>query len=426
MMFEESYETMKASELRQVQLERLQSTLNRAYLNVAHYRRALDAAGMLPDEIKSLDDIKKLPFTTRTHIEKGYPYDMFAVPLREVVRIHASSGQARKPIVTGYTAGDLRAWARLMARFLTGTGITRDDVIQISFRYGLMTGGFGFHAAAELLGASVIPADIGNTSEQVIIMRDYLTSAIACTPGYALILLNRLNELDINPKSLRLRRAILGADSLSPAVRSKIEQGLGVEVFNSFGSSVVMGPGIAGECSAHDGLHVYEDFFIAEVIDPLTGNTLGDGEKGELVITTLMREAFPLIRYRTGDITMLLPGACPCGRTHMRLAGFYGRTDDTVKVKGISIAPSRITELLLSLGIDNRSQLHIYRDGAYEKADILIEVGEKLFFDEMRTQKTFMENLEKKLHTNLGIRVGIKIIPQSGFRGDGGVVDERN
>jgi phenylacetate-CoA ligase len=426
MMFETSYETMKASELRQVQLERLQSTLNRAYLNVANYRRALDAAGMLPDEIKSLDDIKKLPFTTRADIEKGYPYDMFAVPLREVVRIHASSGQARKPIITGYTAGDLKAWARLVARFLTGTGISRDDVIQISFRYGLMTGGFGFHAAAELLGASVIPADIGNTNEQVIIMRDYLTSAIACTPGYALILLNRLNELGINPKSLRLRRAILGADSLSPSVRSKIEQGLGVEVFNSYGSSVVMGPGIAGECSAHDGLHVYEDFFIAEVIDPLTGNTLGAGEKGELVITTLMREAFPLIRYRTGDITMIKPDGCNCGRTHMRLAGFYGRTDDTVKVKGISIAPKRIREILLSLGIDNRSQLHIYRDGAYEKADILLEVGEKLFFDEMRTQKIFMEKLENNLHTNLGIRVGIKIIPQSGFKGDGEVVDERN
>jgi phenylacetate-CoA ligase len=426
MMFETNYETMKASELRQVQLERLQSTLNRAYLNVAHYRRAFDAAGMLPDEIKSLDDIRKLPFTTRVDIEKGYPYDMFAVPLREVVRIHASSGQARRPIVTGYTSGDLKAWARLMARFLTGTGITRDDVIQISFRYGLMTGGFGFHAAAELLGASVIPADIGNTNEQVIIMRDYLTSALACTPGYALILLDRLNELGINPKSLRLRRAILGADSLSPAVRSKIEQGLGVEVFDSYGSSVVMGPGIAGECSVHDGLHVYEDFFIAEVIDPATGNTLAAGEKGELVITTLMREAFPLIRYRTGDITMVKPDNCKCGRTHMRLAGFYGRTDDTVKVKGISIAPKRINEILFSLGIDVRNQLHIYRDGAYEKADILLEVGEKLFFDEMRTQKTFMEKLEKKFHTNLGIRVGIKIIPASGFKGDGAVVDERN
>ncbi len=426
MMFETGCETMKASELRQVQLERLQSTLNRAYLNVAHYRRSLDGAGILPEEIKSLDDIRKLPFTTRADIEKGYPYDMFAVPLREVVRIHASSGQARRPIVTGYTAGDLKAWARLMARFLTGTGITRDDVIQISFRYGLMTGGFGFHAAAELLGASVIPADIGNTNEQIIIMRDYLTSALACTPGYSLILLDRLDELGINPKSLRLRRAILGADRLSPAVRSKIEQGLGVEVFDSYGSSVVMGPGIAGECSAHEGLHVYEDFFIAEVIDPATGNTLGAGEKGELVITTLMREAFPLIRYRTGDITMIEPDECKCGRTHMRLAGFYGRTDDTVKVKGISIAPKRIREILISLGIDNRSQLHIYRDRAYEKADILLEVGEKLFFDEMRTQKTFMEKLEKKFHTDLGIRVGIKIVPASGFKGDGAVVDERS
>ena len=326
MMYETLYETMPRSELEVFQLERLQSTLNRAYLNVANYRRALDSAGILPEDVKSLSDIMNLPFTTRQDIEKCYPYDMFAVPLREVVRIHTSSGQARKPIVTGYTAGDLRAWARLMARFLVGAGITKDDVIQIAFRYGLMTGGFGFHAAAELIGSSVIPSDIGNTAEQVMIMHDYLTSVIACTPGYALILLDRIDQMNINPKTLRLRRAILGADKLSTTVRAKIEQALGVEVFNSYGSSVVMGPGIAGECSAHDGLHVYEDFFIAEVVDPKTGAVLGPGEKGELVITTLMREAFPLIRYRTGDITMIKEGQCPCGRTHMRLENFLWPT----------------------------------------------------------------------------------------------------
>jgi len=426
MMYEAQYETMPRSELEVFQIERLQSTLNRAYLNVAHYRRALDEAKILPEDVKSLSDMRKLPYTTRADIEKCYPYDMFAVPLREVVRIHTSSGQARKPIVTGYTAGDLRAWARLMARFLVGAGISKDDVIQIAFRYGLMTGGFGFHAASELIGASVIPADIGNTAEQVMIMHDYLTSVIACTPGYALILLDRINEMNINPKTLRLRRAILGADRLSPAVRAKIEQYLGVEVFNSYGSSVVMGPGIAGECSAHDGLHVYEDFFIAEVMDPDTGEILGPGRKGELVITTLMREAFPLIRYRTGDITMLKEGLCPCGRTHMRLENFYGRLDDTIKIKGVSVSPGRISQILKTEGVEARSQIHIHREGPFERADVLLEVGETLFFDEMRAQKAFMEKLEKALHTGTSVRMGVKIVPGSAFKGDALVVDERD
>ncbi len=426
MMHETEQEIMPRNELEVVQLERFQSTLNRAYLNVAHYRRALDASSILPDDIRSLDDIGKLPFTTRQDIEKCYPYDMFAVPLREVVRIHTSSGQARRPIVTGYTANDLKAWARLMARFLVGAGITKDDVIQIAFRYGLMTGGFGFHAAAELIGASVIPADIGNTSEQVMIMHDYLTSVLACTPGYALILLDKLGETGINPKSLRMRRAILGAEKLSSAVRMKIEKGFGVEVFDSYGSSVVLGPGIAGECSAHEGLHVYEDFFIVEVIDPDTGKTLGPGRKGELVITTLMREAFPLIRYRTGDITMIKEGVCPCGRTHVRLEDFYGRTDDTIKIKGMSVSPDRIRQILKTEGVDARTQLHIYREGPYERADVLLEVGETLFFDEMRAQKAFMEKLEKALHTGTSVRMGVKIVPSSAFKGEAAVVDKRD
>lgn len=426
MMFEASYETMSRKELEVVQFERLQSTLNRAYLNVAHYRRVLDASGILPEHIGSLKDIAKLPFTTRADVERGYPYDMFAVPLREVVRIHTSSGRARNAIVTGYTAGDLKAWARLMARFLTGTGITRDDVLQISFRYGLMTGGFGFHAAAELIGASVIPADIGNTAEQALIMRNYLTSAIACTPGYALILMDKLQELAINTKSLRLRRAVLGAEKLTPAVRTRIIRGLGIEVFNSYGSSVVMGPGIAGECTAHDGLHVYEDFFIPEIIDPVSGAALGPGQKGELVITTLMREAFPLIRYRTGDITMIKEGLCPCGRTHLRLEDFYGRTDDTVKIKGVSVSPERIQNILVSEGIDTKMHIRIYREGAYERADVLLAVRENIFFDEMKLQKTFIEKLEKTLHSGTNVHMGVKILPLSAFKEGPVVEDERD
>jgi phenylacetate-CoA ligase len=427
MMFEQAYETMPRQELELLQIERLQSTLNRAYLNVAHYRRAFDAAGILPENIGSLKSIANLPFTTREDLEKGYPYDMFAVPLREVVRIHTSSGsRARNAIVTGYTAGDLKAWARIMARFLVGTGMTSDDVIQIAFRYGLMTGGFGFHAAAELIGASVIPADIGNTEEQAIIMQHYLTSVIACTPGYALMLMDKLEHLGINTKSLRLRRAILGAERLSPAVRARVSQGLGVEVFNSYGSSVVMGPGIAGECTAHDGLHVYEDFFIPEIINPSTGAVLGPGQKGELVITTLMREAFPLIRYRTGDIAMIKDGLCSCGRTHMRLEDVYGRTDDTVKIKGTSVSPGRIRAILSAEGIDTNIRLHLYREGSREKADVILEVRENLFFDEMKIQKKFIEKLETLLHTHTRVRMGVKIVPHSAFADGPAIVDERD
>lgn len=425
MIFEPDIEKMQRTELELMQLERLQSTLNRAYLSVAHYRKSLEEARILPEDVRSLSDIQKLPFTTREDIEKGYPYDMFAVPLREVVRIHTSSGQARRPIVTGYTANDLKAWARLMARFLIGAGVTKDDVIQIAFRYGLMTGGFGFHAAAELIGASVIPSDIGNTREQVMIMHDYLTSVIACTPGFALVLLNKIEEQGINPKSLRLRRAILGAEPLSESVRRTVEEKLGVEVFNSYGSSVVMGPGIAGECSAHDGLHIYEDYFIPEIIDPQTGEVLGPGRKGELVITTLMREAFPLIRYRTGDITMIREGECSCGRSHIRLENFYGRIDEVVKAKGVSISPERIRGILEKEGINTRTQLRIYREGPHEKVDVLLEVGESLFFDEMRTQKSFMEKLEDALHAGTSIWMNVKIVPRSAFKGEAAVVDER-
>jgi phenylacetate-CoA ligase len=425
MMFEEKAETMPKREIGVLQLERLQSTLNRAYLSVAHYKKSFELSGIMPEDVASLDDIRKLPFTTRGDIEKGYPYDMFAVPLREVVRIHTSSGQAKRPIVTGYTAGDLRAWARLMARFLTGAGVTSDDVIQIAFRYGLMTGGFGFHAAAELIGASVIPSDIGNTAEQVMMMNDYLTSVIACTPGFALILLRKIEELGVNTKTWRLKRAILGAESLPDSVRKALEEKLGVEVFNSYGSSVVMGPGIAGECAAHDGLHIYEDYFIPEIIDPDTGEILGPGRKGELVITTLMREAFPLIRYRTGDITMIKEGTCACGRTHARFEGFYGRVDDMVKIRGVSVSPERISQILKDEGVDARMQLHLYREGPVEKADVLLEVGENLFFDEMRTQKGFMERLERILQTGTSVRMNVRIVPKTAFLGDAAVVDER-
>lgn len=423
--FDPVHETMPREELDVLRLERLQSTLNRAYLNVAHYRRAFDDVGILPEDIMSIDDLQSLPLTTREDIEANYPYDMFAVPLREVVRMHRPSAKSSKPVVTGYTRNDLINWARLVARYMVASGVTKDDVVQIAFRYGLLSGGLGMHAAAELIGASVIPTGVGNTAEQIMIMQDYLTTVLACTPRYALVLMDTVKQMHVNPRALRLKTGIMGGEPLSLELRKEIESSLGIEVFDNYGSSLVMGPGIAGECQAHEGLHVYEDYFIAEVIDPKSLKRLDPGEKGELVITTLTREAYPLIRYRTGDITSIMEDSCPCGRTHMRLSGFYGRVDNSFKVKGIMVNPSRIEQILSEQGVDTRFQVRVYMEGARELSEVLLEVKEGLFFDEMRAQETFIERIERAMYAGLGVRMKVKIVPGAVISGRGVVVDER-
>ncbi len=423
--FEPILETMPRKELDVLRLERLQSTLNRAYLNVAHYRRAFDSVNILPEDIRSIDDLESLPFTTRDDVEANYPYDMFAVPLREVVRMHSPSAKSSKPVVTGYTKNDLVHWAKLVARYMVAAGVTKDDVVQVAFRYGLLSGGFGMHAAAELVGASVIPTGVGNTAEQIMIMQDYLTTVLVCTPRYALVIMDGMKQKQVNPKALRLRIGVMGGEPLSHELRQEIESGLGIEVFDNYGSSVVIGPGIAGECQAHQGLHVYEDYFIAEVIDPYSLKRLEPGERGELVITTLAREAYPLIRYRTGDITSVMKDKCPCGRTHMRLSGFYGRVDNSFKVKGVMVSPNRIEEILAEQGIDTKFQARVYTSGAREIIEVLLEVKEGLFFDEMRAQETFIERIERAMHAGLGVRVKVRIVPAKAFVGKGVVVDER-
>ena len=339
-MFEPQFETMPRPEIVQLQLERLQSTLSRVYRNVKFYREKFDRIGFLPEDILSLDDLTKLPFTTKEDLSNSYPYGMFAVPLREVVRIHSSSGSAGNPMVVGYTSRDLRTWARLAARLMTAAGVSKDDVVQITFNYGLMTGGFGVHYGAEALGASVIPSGTGNTFRQVQIMRDYRTTVLVSTPSYALIVADMVQESGIDPKELHLRLSLLGGEPWDEARRQEIESRLLCRAFDLYGLSEAMGPGVAGECEHRAGMHLNEDYFLPEIIDPVTTQLLSPGEIGELVITTLAKEAVPLIRFRTGDRCSLSFDPCSCGRTFACLSRILGRTDEVVIVRESIFFPS--------------------------------------------------------------------------------------
>ena len=347
MYWEPEFENMDREELEQLQLERLEATLNRVYMNVPFYRKKFDELGIDTDSIRSFDDIRKLPFTTKDDLRNNYPYGLFAVPLREVVRIHASSGTTGMSTVVGYTKNDLKTWANLVARVLTAGGITKDDVIQIAFGYGLFTGGFGLHYGAERIGASVIPISSGNTSRQIKIMQDFRTTALVCTPSYALLIAETMKEMGINVNSLALKHGLFGAEPWSEAMRKEIQEKLKITATDNYGLSEVMGPGVAGECLERNGLHINEDHFLVELIDPQTLEPAGPGEIGELVITTLTKEAFPVIRYRTRDLTRLMPDSCPCGRKFRKMSRIMGRTDDMLIIKGVNVFPQQIEAVLV-------------------------------------------------------------------------------
>jgi len=348
MIYQQSCETMPRDELEQLQIERLQMTLNRVYRNVAFYRKGFDAAGVDIGKIRSVGDLKELPFTTKEDLHASYPYDMFAVPLKDIVRIHSSSGTTGRPIVVGYTKNDIQHWSALTARVLTAAGITEHDFVQIAFEYSLFTGGLGFHYGAERIGASVIPSSAsGNIQKQLYIMKDYKTSALLSTPSFAITIASNLREMGIHPESLNLRVGIFGAEPWSDAIRARIEDELRLDAYDSYGLSEIMGPGVSGECAHKCGLHVNEDHFIVEVIDPATGAPLGYGAEGELVFTTITKEGVPLIRYRTGDLGTLTGGTCECGRTFARMSRVSRRIDDMIIVRGVKIVPRQIEEILL-------------------------------------------------------------------------------
>jgi phenylacetate-CoA ligase len=411
MYWQPEQERMDRQELEQLQLERLESTLNRVYLNVPFYRRKFDEAGINPDDIRSIADLRRLPLTVKNDLRDNYPYGLFAVPLREVVRIHASSGTTGMSTVVGYTKNDIKTWSNLVGRILVAAGVTADDVVQISFNYGLFTGAFGLHYGAERIGASVIPMSSGNTKRQIKIMQDFKTTALISTPSYALLIADTLMEMGINPNSLSLKWGLFGAEPWSEAMRKEIQDKLKIVATDNYGLSEIMGPGISGECQERNGLHIAEDHFLCEIVDPDTLEPVPDGEVGELIITTLTKEAFPMIRYRTRDLTRIIASPCPCGRTMRRMTRVMGRTDDMLIIRGVNVFPSQIETVLFDIeGTEPHYQIIIDRKGALDETTVLVEASEKIFFDEMKKQAALIDAIKKRLASELGISVDVKLV----------------
>jgi phenylacetate-CoA ligase len=429
-IWDAAHECMSRDELEQLQLERLQATINRVHKNVTHYRKKFAQPGIIPEDIRSLADLTKLPFTTKEDLRINYPYGMFAVPLREVVRIHSSSGTTSKPIVVGYTKNDIRIWSNLVARFMTAAGVTSDDLVQIAFSYGLFTGGFGVHYGAEVIGASVIPMGTGNTEKQIMIMQDYKTTVLVSTPSYALQLADRISQSGIEAKTLTLKFGLFGGEPWSENMRREIESRLCLSATDNYGISEVIGPGIAGECQCKSGMHIYEDSFIPEIIDPQTGAVLEAGQEGELVLTTLTKEAFPMIRYRTGDITRLDYAPCACGRTLVRMQRVVRRSDDMLIIRGINVYPSQIEEAIISSAQGEAPyQIIVDRRGAMDSLEVVIEVTSKIFTLELQKQRSFLETLKKRIASVTGIGVSVKLVEANSLPRTEGkirkVVDQR-
>ncbi len=430
MYWEKEKECMAREDLEQLQLERLQSTLFRVATHVPFYRSKFKELNIDPDGFRSLDELSTLPFTTKDDLRNNYPYGLFAVPLREIVRVHSSSGTTGTATVVGYTKNDIKNWSDLIARVLCAAGLTNEDVIQIAFGYGLFTGGFGLHYGAERLGASVIPISSGNTKRQIRIMQDFKTTALVCTPSYALVLADTMLDMGINLNSLSLKFGLFGAEPWSEGMRQEIEEKLHIKATDNYGLSEVMGPGVAGECQECNGLHINEDHFIAEIIDPETLEPVEPGEIGELVITTLTKEGFPVIRYRTRDLTRFVPGPCPCGRTSRKMSRVLGRTDDMLIIKGVNVFPTQIESVLLDIeGTQPHYRIIVERENHMDKATVMVEVVESIFFDEMKKQRTLVEKIKRRLASELGISVDVRLVEEKTlerFEGKGQrVIDRR-
>jgi phenylacetate-CoA ligase len=424
------YETMPRDEIAQLQLERLQATLNRVYRSVAYYHGLFDSIDFVPEDLTSLEDLTHLPFTTKQHVREHYPYGMFAIPLREVVRLHTSAGTSGRQVVVGYTANDINTWSELVARVLTAGGVSADDVVQIAFDYGLFTSGFGLHFGAEKIGASVIPTSAARISRQVDILRDYRSTVLISPPSTALAIAEHILENHLDPASLHLRVGLFTGEPWSEEMRKTLEGRLMLRASDNYGISEVIGPGIAGECECKCGLHFQEDHFVAEIVDPDTGEVKAPGELGELVITTLTKEAFPLIRYRTGDLTSLETAPCSCGRTLARIAKVLLRTDDMVSVRGVHFYPAQIEELLEQVeGAHPRYQLVIRKEGGRDVMEVLVEVSEQIFFDEMRKQREMVDDIRQGILEELDLSAKVRLVePRSLQDADGQirrVIDER-
>jgi phenylacetate-CoA ligase len=425
-------EMMAREELEQLQIERLQATLNRVYRSVAFYRAAFDAHKVNLERLKDVRALRDLPFTTKEDLQKSYPYDMFAVPLRDIVRIHTTSGTTGKPIVVGYTQNDLKSWRQCAARLLAAAGVTEHDVVQIALHYSLFADGFGFHQGAERIGASVIPASLTTSiAKQIVIMRDFKTTVLISTPSHALTIAASLDEVQVHLERLHLRLGLFGGERWSDPVRRQVEQQLRIVSTDTYGPTEVMGPGVAGECHLHQGLHINEDHFIVEVINPTTSEPAGLGEEGELVLTTITKEGFPLIRYRTGDITRVDPDPCPCGRTFVRMARVMGRTDDLILFQGVGFFPSQIEEVLAGIdGISPFFQIILDQDRGVETIEIRVEISDKIpFLDEVKNIETLRTQAAKRIKAVLDVEPKITLVEPKSLQtlpdGTPRVVDKR-
>ncbi|HPX19856.1 MAG TPA: phenylacetate--CoA ligase [Deltaproteobacteria bacterium] len=431
MIYNEEFETLPREAIEALQLKRLQQVVSRVYHTVGFYRKAFDNAGVTPDDIRSLEDLKRLPFTCKQDLRDNYPFGLFSVPMSNIVRLHASSGTTGKPTVVGYTQRDIETWATLMARSFVAAGLSKNDIIHNAYGYGLFTGGLGAHYGAEKLGASVIPMSGGSTKKQIMLLQDFGPTAICCTPSYLLYLAEAGKEMGVDMSSLRLRVGILGAEPWSERMREQIERALDITALDIYGLSEIMGPGVAMECiEGRCGLHIYEDHFIAEVIDPATGEALPYGKTGELVFTTITKEAFPLIRYRTKDITRLMPQVCKCGRTFVRMERVSGRSDDMLIIRGVNVFPSQIESVLLEIdGLEPHYQLIVDREGSLDTLEVQVEVREKIFSDEIRELQNMEKRITKDIKDYLGVTAKVKLVePKSLQRFEGKaqrVIDKR-
>jgi phenylacetate-CoA ligase len=418
-IWNEKYESLTFDELAQVQLERLQQTLSRVYRRVSYYHTLFNKIDFDPLEISDLGDLRKIPFTTKETLRLAYPYDMFAVPLREVVRMHSTSGTTGQPLVVGYTKNDIEHWTELTARVLAAAGVTKDDIVQVCFPYGLFTGGLGFHYGAERIGASVIPSSESDIEHQVIIMKDYRTTALVCAPSYAVGLTEVMMEKGITPAELSLRIGLFGAEPWSETLRKEIEDELAISAYDNYGLTEIIGPGVSFECEQKNGLHLSEDHFIAEIIDPKSGTVLGPGEQGELVLTTITKEAYPLIRYRTGDLTRLFHEECICGRSFAKMKKVSERIDDMIILNGKNMFPSQFEKILTDLiGKTPNFQLVVDRKENIDKLEIQLEVSSDIFDDEMKKLTGLELSVIKEVKAQLDFIPDVRLVEPRTIRRD--------
>ena len=411
MIWNETIECATREEMKANQSARLTETIQRIYHNVPGYRNKMQKEGLIPADIQSVDDISKLPFTTKEDLRNHYPFGMFTVPMSEIVRVHASSGTTGRPTVVGYTRKDLQTWAEVVTRTLVMAGVQRHDVVQVAYGYGLFTGGLGIHYGTENLGATVIPISGGNTQKQIQLMQDFGTTVIACTPSYALHLAEVMHDMGISPHDLQLKTGIFGAEPWSENMRKEIEGKLNIKAIDIYGLSEVIGPGVSCECECQTGMHINEDHFIPEIIDPETLLPLAPGELGELVFSTVTKEGIPLLRYRTRDLTKLNYEKCACGRTLVRMEKCKGRSDDMLIIRGVNVFPSQIESILLEMSeTEPHYLLIVEREGNLDTLRLLVEVQEQFFSDEIKMLEALRKKITSNIQSTLGVSVDVKLV----------------